>query len=154
MLRKTTSRLRILAPVNGTQASEYAFRWSCQLARNSRADLLAIYVFEIPMEFPVESLRGRRDLLEGEKILHQVEEIANSERWQVNASMIAARNAGPAIVREAQEKSIDLLVVGLPYRRPISSVPVGVTTDFILKNASCQVLVSREPSPFVPSEKD
>ena len=152
MLRK--SRLRILAPVNGTQASEYAFRWSCQLARSSRAELLAIYVFEIPMEFPVESLRGRHDLLEGEKILHQVEEIADSEHCRVNASMIAARNAGPAIVREAHEKSIDLLVVGVPYRRSISPIPGGVTTDFILKNASCQVLVSREPAPDATSQED
>lgn len=113
-----------------------------------------MYVFEIPMEFPMESLLGQRDLMEGEKILHQVEEIADDEHCKVNASMIAARNAGPAIVREASEKKIDLLVIGIPYGRQVSPVPVGSTADFILKNAPCQVLVSRVPAPRSPKEQD
>ena len=152
MLRR--SRLRILTPVNGTAASKHAFRWSCQLARNSRADLLALYVFEIPMEFPVESLRGPADLMEGESILHQIEQIATAEHCRVDAAMVAARNAGPAIVREASGKAIDLLVVGMPYRRVVSSLPLGATTDFILKNAPCQVVVSREPAPTGHQRQD
>ena len=152
MLRRT--RHRILTPVNGTPASKHAFRWSCQLARHSRADLLAVYVFEIPLEFPLESLRGQRDLMEGEEILHQVEQIANEEQCRVDAAMIAARNAGPAIVLEADNKEIDLLVVGVPYRRAVSLLPMGATTDFILKNAPCQVVVSREPAPAQSKTQD
>ena len=152
MLRKP--RLRILAPVNGTQASEYAFRWSCQLARGSRAELHAIYVFEIPMEYAVDTQHGRRDLMEGEKILQHVESIAGEEHYRVNASMIAARNAGPALVLEASSRDIDLLVVGIPYGRTISPVAVGGTAEFLLKRAPCQVLLSREPSPFKHGERD
>lgn len=136
-----------MAPVNGTSASQHAFRWCCQLARNSRADLLAIYVFEIPMEFAVESVRGQRDIQEGETILNQIEGIAEAEHCKVSANMVAARNAGPAIVLEATERDIDLLVVGLPYARAAPTPLVGPTASFILKNAPCQVLVSREPAP-------
>ena len=124
MLRRP--RLRILAPVNGTSASQHAFRWCCQLARNSRADLLAIYVFEIPMEFAVESVRGQRDIQEGETILNQIEGIAEAEHCKVSANMVAARNAGPAIVLEATERDIDLLVVGVALR-PRSAYSVGGT---------------------------
>ena len=139
-------RLRILTPVNGTRASEYAFRWSCQFARSSKAELYALYVFEIPMEFAVDTHRGRRDLMEGEKILQSAEAIASEEHYQVNASMIAARNAGPAIVLEARSKDIDLVILGVPYGNPVSPVsPVG-TADFILKKATCQVMLCREPS--------
>lgn len=145
MLRKP--RLRILTPVNGTPASEHAFRWSCQLARSRKAELHAIYVFEIPMEFPLDSQHGRRDLMEGEGILQQAERIAKEERSRVNANMIAARNAGPAIILEADSKEIDLLIVGIPYYQSISPVPPGSTAEFILKKANCQVLLSREPSP-------
>ena len=142
------SRLRILTPVNGTQASENAFRWSCQLARNSKAELHAIYVFEIPLEYAVDSQHGRRDLAQGEKILKQVEGIASEERYRVSASMIAARNAGPAIVLEADSREIDLLVIGVPNGKTVSPVAVGSTADFILKRAPCQVILSREPSPY------
>ena len=152
MLRKP--RLRILTPVNGTRASEHAFRWSCQLARSNRAELYAVYVFEIPLEFAVDTQHGRRDLMEGESILQQVEGIAGEEHCRVNAAMIAARNAGPAIVLEANTKLIDLLIIGIPYGKPVSPVAVGSTADFILKRAHCQVLLSREPSPFKPGEQD
>ncbi|MDE2841882.1 MAG: universal stress protein [Chloroflexota bacterium] len=139
-------RARILTPVNGTPASKHAFRWACQLARHSHADLIAIYVSEVPMEYAVESIKGRSNLMEGEEILRQVEKIAGSEHCKVEASMIAARNAGPALVLEAETRSVDLLVVGLPYREGVVPVSVGSTADFILKNAPCQVIVSREPA--------
>lgn len=147
MLRK--SRLRILTPVNGTEASEQAFRWACQLARHNRADLHAIYVFEVPMEFPLGAARGRSELMEGEKILQQVEEIADSEHCRVNTTMVEARNAGPAIVLEAADKDFDLLVIGVPFHgaaAPVAPVAAGSTPDYVLKNAPCQVVVSREPA--------
>ena len=152
MLRRP--RLRILTPVNGTPASDHAFRWCCQFARSNRADLMAVYVFEIPMEFAVESIRGHWDVLEGENILHQVERIADAEHCKVEASMIAARNAGPAIVLEAAQRSIDLLVVGLPFDRSAVGLPMGTTSTFILKHAPCQVLISREPDPEHLSRQD
>ena len=152
MLRRP--RYRILTPVNGTPASKHAFQWSCRYARQSRAELLAIYVFEIPMEFSVESLRGRGNVQEGEEILRQIEKIAESERCRVTAGMIAARNAGPAIVLEVRTRMVDLLVLGAPYRRTPAPVAAGSTTDFVLKNAHCQVVVSREPVPQAASAQD
>ena len=46
---------RILVPVNGDQASEHIFRWACQLARQSKAHLHAVYIIEVPLEMPLES---------------------------------------------------------------------------------------------------
>ena len=148
MLRKP--RLRILTPVNGTRASEQAFRWSCQFARSIRAELAAIYVSEIPMEFPLGAAQGQSHLMEGERILSHIEKIAESEHCRVNATMVEARNAGPAIVQEAYQREFDLLVVGVPYRQFSTPITAGSTTDYLLKNAYCQVVVSREPSPDQP----
>ena len=152
MLRR--ARHRIMTPVNDTAASKLAFRWSCRYARQTHAELLAIYVFEIPMEFSVESLRGRDDVQEGEEILRQIEKIAETEHCHVSAGMVAARNAGPAIVLEARTRMVDLIVLGAPYRRAKAAVAVGSTTDFVLKNAHCQVVVSREPVPQTGREQD
>ncbi len=145
MLKK--SRLRILTPVNGTAASQQAFRWTCQLAHHSRADLHAIYVFEVPMEFPLGAVQSQSRLMEGEKILRQAEKIAESEHCKVITTMVEARNAGPAIVLEAADKDMDLLVLGIPFQPAASPVPVGSTADYVLKNSPCQVLLSREPDP-------
>ena len=140
-------RLRILTPVNGKPASDHAFRWSCQLARHFRADLYAIYVFEVPLEFPLDSAEVRRDHQEGEGILTRMEQIASTERCRVNANLLEARNAGPAIVLEAADRDMDLLVIGLPFQRRIDAQVVGVTSGYILNNAPCQVIISREPAP-------
>ncbi len=116
--------------------------------------MLAIYVFEIPMELSVESIRGKSDLQEGEDILRQIEKIASDEHCRVNARMIAARNAGPAIVLEATARKADLVVLGAEYRRAAAAVAVGGTTDFVLKNAHCQVVVYREPAPDSTRKQD
>ena len=145
MLRK--SRQRILAAVNGSQASEQAFRWACQLARHTRADLCAVYVFEVPMEMPLGASQGRSNLMDGESILKTVEEIADSEHCRVNATMVEARNAGPAIALEALDKDVDLLVVGISYDRTGAPVRPGSTADYLLKNTQCQVMIARESAP-------
>ena len=46
---------RILVPVNGDAVSERAFRWACQTARESKAELHAVYVIEVPLELPLEA---------------------------------------------------------------------------------------------------
>ena len=136
-----------MAPVNGSPASEQSFRWACRLARNSRADLHAIYVFEIPMEVPLGTGQSRSDLMAGERILKAVEQIADSEHCKVNATMVEARNAGPAIVVDSIDRNIDLLVIGVPFQPWTSPVQKGSTTDYILKNSRCQVIVTRAPAP-------
>ena len=127
MLRK--ERPRILTPVNGTSASKHAFQWSCHYARRTHSELLAIYVFEIPMEYSVESHQGSNYLQEGEEILRQIEKIAEAEHCRVSAGMIAARNAGPAIVLEASTRKVNLLVLGAPIakarlRWPLAAPPI------------------------------
>lgn len=141
MLKK--NRHLIMAPVNGSPASEQAFRWACQLARNSRAELLALYVYEVPMEAPLGSALGRSSIMQGERILKSAEEIAESEHCRVGAMMVEARNAGPAIVLEAADKGVDLLVVGVPYEESGPLIQAGSTADYLLKNSHCQVVISR-----------
>ncbi len=146
-------RLRVLAPVNGKPASNMAFHWACQLARQARAQLFALYVIEVPLVFPLGSNTIRRSYDEGEAILTGIEGIARSEKCRVSATLLEARNAGPAIVLEAADRNMDLVVVGLPFRRQAVGRNLGSTSDYILKNASCQVMVCREEAPRLPAQQ-
>ena len=143
---RSPEEMRILVPVNGKPASDHAFRWACRLARHYRARLYAVYVYEVPLTLPLES-ELVSELREGEEILERMEGVAIAERYSVNAGLLEARRAGPAIVRDAEERRADLLVVGLPWQRGGGSARLGETADYILKNAPCQVLFSREPAP-------
>lgn len=55
---------------------------------------------------------------------------------------------GEAIVSAAEAESVDLIVVGSHGRGPVGRFLVGSVSDFIVRHASCPVLVVRsEPEP-------
>ena len=137
---------RILVPVNGTPATERTFRWACRLAKQSRAELHAIYVIEVPLDSALE-LELDEAVNEGESILRRIESIGEEEKIKgVQAKFLRARHAGPALVQESEDRHMDLLVMGIPYRRRFGSYHLGDTASYILNNASCRVIFIRDQS--------
>lgn len=138
---------RILVPVDGNPASEQAFHWSCQVARLTKSELHAIYVYEVPLEFPLTS-----DIFShehhGEDILARIEAIGEEAKCKVHANTVYARHAGPAVVLETEERHMDLVVVGIPSKYPANQSTLGSTPTYILKNAPCQVILSRQQMPI------
>lgn len=153
-VRRSPEGMRILVPVNGKPASDHAFRWAGQLARQARASLYAVYVIELPLEFPLGSAEASGRQQQGEDILSRIEAIAAAERCPVNATLMESRSAGPAIVQEAEERRANLLVVGLPWQRRAGADLLGETPAYILKNAPCQTLFSREPAPVAARQRE
>ena len=145
---------RILVPVNGKQYSERTFRWACQIAREAKTELHAIYVIEVPLALSLES-EISEDLNRGEEILARIEAIASEEKYKdLQARFLRARQAGPAIVAESETKFMDLLIVGVPYNYRFGECCMGPTASYIFDNASCQIMLSREqaPSPIAPRD--
>ncbi len=137
---------RILVPVDDTPASEQAFRWACQLAKHTKAELHVIYVTEIPLEFSLNTEFVQEDNI-GEHILARVEAIAEEEKCKVSAQLLQARHAGPAIVLEAEDREMELIILGIPYRHRMGSCTLGATATYLLDHATCQVVFWREGIP-------
>ena len=142
---------RILVPVNGKPYSERTFRWACQMARESKTELHAVYVIEVPLELSLES-EISEEINKGEEILARIEAIASEEKYKgLQARFLRARQAGQAVVVESEDRFMDLLIVGVPYQRRFASCVLGTTASYIFHNASCQVMFWREraPSPIL-----
>ena len=91
---------RLLVPVNGKSYSERTFRLACQMARESKTELHAVCVIEVPLELSLES-EISSDINEGEEILARIEAIASEETYKgLRARFLRTRQAGPAIVLE------------------------------------------------------
>ncbi len=137
---------RILVPVDGSRASEQAFRWSSHLARSTKSELFAIYVFEVPLEYSLNA-----DTIphhhQGEEILSRMERIGEDNKCKVRGGILRARHAGPAIVLEAEDRSMELVVLGTPAPPPSQPYSLGTTAAYVLKNAPCQVILYRERVP-------
>ena len=145
---------RILVPINGKPYSERTFRLACQMARESKAELHAVYVIEVPLELSLES-EIAEDINASEVILARIEAIAAEEKYKgLQARALRARQAGPAIVLESEDRFMDLLVVGVPYVRRFGSCDLGTTASYIFHNASSEVMFWREPAPAPTFPRD
>ncbi len=145
---------RILVPVNGKPYSERTFRLACQMAREAKTELHAVYVIEVPLELSLES-EISEDINTGEEILSRIEAIASEEKYKgLQARFLRARQAGPAVVLESEERFMDLLIVAVPYQRRFGACTFGATSSYIFHNATCQVMFWREraPSPILPRD--
>jgi nucleotide-binding universal stress UspA family protein len=80
----------------------------------------------------------------GEKVLKGAERIGDEMDCVVETDLLQAREVGPAIVDEAVEQGIDLIIIGMPYKKRFGEFDLGNTVPYVLKNAPCRVLIWRE----------
>jgi nucleotide-binding universal stress UspA family protein len=131
--------------VNGGPSDERIVRIACELARPTKAELVAVHVVEIGWSLPLDADVAARSE-DAQRVLDMVEGTAEKERMKAETVLLQARDVGAAIVDEASERGADLLVVGLPYRKRFGGdFAIGRTVPYILKNAPCAVMVIREP---------
>ena len=122
---------RILVPVNGAPDSERTFRWACRLAREAKAELHALFVIEVPLELPLEA-ESSAAVSDGEEIQARIEAIGAEEKVKgLQANFLRARHAGPAIVMEAEDRVMDLMILGIPYRKRFGASTLGPTPTYI-----------------------
>ena len=74
----------------------------------------------------------------------RAEKIAETIGCQVETEILQARETGPAIVDEAIERGVDVIIMGLRYEKRFGDFDMGTVVPYILRNAPCRVLVWRE----------
>ena len=137
----------ILVPVTDSVHSERAFRWACQVARTNKAKIHALHVIEVPLSLSLEA-EITADVDRAERLLAKYEKIAHDEKYRgLDAGCLRARQAGAAIVREAQVKQAEIIVVGIPYNRSMGQCSMGQAASYVFQHASCQVLLWRDTIP-------
>lgn len=137
---------RILVPVSGSAQDQEVVGLACDLAKRTRARLYAIYVIEVRRTLPLDvDLPAETE--KGEDILRRAEEVARRYRQEIELEVLQARDAGTAIVEEVDRRGIDLIIMGLRYRKQYDQFHIGDTVMYVLKNAPCRVCLFREPMP-------
>jgi APA family basic amino acid/polyamine antiporter len=134
---------RLLVPVLPGQASDDALDVASSLSAERGARITAVTVLEVPLDLPLHA-----ELPEDEAVanreLDEARAIGDSYGVTVLPRLIRARSAGPAIVREAERRAVEIIVIGAPRKDLTRSkrAVFGRTVDYVLKNAPCRVLVT------------
>ncbi len=142
--KETTGFKSILVPVNGTEPSLNAVEFACNLAKRSRAKVHVVHVIEVKRSLPLDA-ELVSEAQAGEAILGQAETVAKRQDFEVQGDLLQARDAGHAIVDEAVERQAEVIVLGVPFRRPFGEFELGKVASHVLKSAHCEVILLRMP---------
>lgn len=145
-VRSVNRLTRILVPVLAKgDATDRIVALAAQMIRqrNGHVDLLA--VIEVPFTLPINA-HVEEDEKYALELLERAESVAaqcgtrNGNR--ISRRILKARNAGAAIVREAEEQAVDLILIARTSVRVRGNMQqVNPAIDYVMKNAPCEVLV-------------
>jgi len=131
---------KILVPVIGTEADDEAIRLACWLAKKNKGKIWAVYVITLRRALPLDA-EIEPEIRRAEEILDHAEIIADEEDYELETDLLQAREAGPTIVDEAVEREVDLIVIGVKYKRRFGQFSLGSAVPYVLKNAPCRVIL-------------
>jgi nucleotide-binding universal stress UspA family protein len=131
---------RIVVPLGDDDESEVGVALAAELAPEAGAAITAVVVIEVPAELPLEAHMHDEEEL-ARRALEQANAIAASRGVRLRSRVVRARARGEAIVAEAEAAGADVVVVRAS-RRPGTAL-FGRTVDYVLRHASCRVLVMR-----------
>jgi APA family basic amino acid/polyamine antiporter len=140
---------RILVPVVPGRPSDDALDLACRLAAERGARVVALTVIEVPLELPLEA-ELRYAERQAHEELDEAVAVGDSYGVRVVGRLVRGRNASAEIVREAERRGTEIIVLGSP-RKELTSRRRGVfgsTVDRVMRKAPCRVMVtaSRERS--------
>jgi nucleotide-binding universal stress UspA family protein len=131
---------RILVPVTGTRADAEAIELACRLAKQNKSQVRAIYIITLKRELPLDA-EIEPEIQKAEDILESMEEVARKAGCRIGTEVLQAREAGPAIVNEAVEGEIDLILLGIAYKMRFGEFSLGEVVPYVLKNSPCPVIL-------------
>ncbi|MBL7127203.1 MAG: universal stress protein [Dehalococcoidales bacterium] len=131
---------KILVPISGTEIDEDTMRLACRLANKNKGKIWAVYVITVKRTLPLDA-EIEPEIKNAEDILGNIEMIAEEEDYEVEAEALQAREAGPAIIDEAVERGINLILMGVKYKSRFGQFSLGSVAPYVLKNSPCPVIL-------------
>ncbi len=131
---------KILVPVVGGEADDEAVRLACRLAKKDKGKIWAIYVITVRRALPLDA-EIEPAIREAEEILDHAQSIAEEQDYEIETDVLQAREAGPSIVDEAVERGVDLILMGVKYKRRFGQFSLGSVVPYVLENAPCRVIL-------------
>jgi len=131
---------KILVPVIGTEADEGAIRLACRLVKKNKGKIYVVYVITIKRTLPIDA-EIEPEIRGGEDILDRIDRVAEEQECEVETDLLQARDAGPAIIDETVEREVDLILMGIKYKKRFGQFSLGSVAPYVLKNAPCRVIL-------------
>jgi len=137
---------RLLIPVKGERTDKDAMELASKLIDLTNGHIYVLYVIEVPREYPVDADLPKETAI-GEKVLTKVEEFFQNLKISVTGEFLQARDLGPAVLKEVEERNIELVLFGTGYDVTHGVYSPGEDVTYLLKHIPCPIWVLREEIP-------
>lgn len=135
---------RILVPISGDVDDADSVEFACFVAKRYKAKVYVVYVIEVKRTMPLDA-EMEPEIEKGEALMETASQIAERSDYEIETELLQAREASVALVDEAVERGIDVIIVGIPYKKRYGEFNLGSIVPYLLKNAPCRVWVLRDP---------
>lgn len=120
--------------------SEHMMALAVRLAQRERANLLAVYIIEVPLTLPPDAImeKEHREALEA---LATAEAIARKKSIEIRTEIVNARSVSQGVLNIATQYDAHLIVLGAYTEGRYAGAPLGRAIETIATNAPCDVLI-------------
>jgi nucleotide-binding universal stress UspA family protein len=137
---------RLVVPVAGSEMDDRVLGMLPNLLSGEGGTITFLFVVEVPQSMPLDA-ELPTDIDIGERALRHAESAARrvvpSRNTTIVTELLQARAVGPAIVDEAIECDAEAVVMTAAIHRRHGRPTLGETTEHVLLNAPCEVVVIR-----------
>jgi nucleotide-binding universal stress UspA family protein len=133
----------ITLPFDGSEFSRKALSLACQLSKIDNAGINAVYViprYEEMVEFFMTDSIRESLMKESQKIIDAAVKIAEEDGLSIKTEILEG-HAGDKIIEASDKQKNNLIVIGTHGWRGINKAIMGSTSERILINATCPVLL-------------
>src|SRR5260370_14708123 len=155
-VRSVNRLTRVLVPLlSKSEATDRIVALAAQMVHSRGGNVELLAVIEVPFTLPLNA-RIEEDERRALELRDRAESVARRcvtgmNKTGVNKRILKARNAGAAIVREAEMQAADLvLMANTPVRPRGNAQQINPAVDYVMKNAPCDFLVLSRPLPALP----
>ena len=135
---------KILVPVAGTKADEGAIDLACTLSKSKlRRTILAVHIIPVERSLPLDA-DVQPAINRAEVIMDEVTRRIEKHGCAAEIDILQAREVGPAIVQVAQERQVDLIIIGVTYKTQFGQFCLGGVIPYVLENAPCRVILDHQ----------
>lgn len=134
----------ILVPISGSEADSEAMKLACRLAKKNKAKIRAVYIIAVKRSLPLDA-EIESEIKKAEDLLDHIESVAEEQDYEVETDLLQGREVAPSIVDEAVEQGVDLILMGVTYKKSFGQFSLGNIVPYVLKNAPCHVILYHQP---------
>jgi nucleotide-binding universal stress UspA family protein len=145
----------ILHPTDFSEASDYAFRLACSLARDHGARVHVLHVGGEVVIAPVEGVVAAEPERYWEELTRKLHRIrADDPNVSVGHQLLLVGDPAAEILRVAQAIKSDLIVMGTHGRTGLSRLLMGSVAEQVVRRAACPVVTVKARPPQTGTAKE